>query len=89
LFELFSQRAQEREKLKMHIVEDDRRKIFRELLDYYNENNLIDLPEEYYEDFISYSQLSIEFLKQSTDYEITKTVVELYNKYARLNGLIK
>lgn len=89
LYDLFSQRAQEREKLKKQMVEDDRRKIFRELLDYYNENNLIDLPEEYYEDFTNYSKLSIDFLKTSSDYEITKTVVELYNKYARLNGIVK
>lgn len=89
LYDLFSQRAQEREKLKKQMIEDDRRKIFRELLDYYNENNLIDLPEEYYEDFTNYSKLSIDFLKTSSDYEITKTVVELFNKYARLNGIVK
>ncbi|MCS6933671.1 MAG: carboxypeptidase-like regulatory domain-containing protein [Chitinophagales bacterium] len=89
LYDMFSRRAREREKLKQQIVEDDRRKIMRELLDYFNENQLIDLPESYYEDFIRFSEISIEFLKYSTDYEITRRVVEEYNRYGRLNGIIK
>ncbi len=89
LYEILSNRAQEREKLKKQIKEDDRRKIFKELLNYYNENGLIDLPESNYEDFIDFCNLPIDFLKYNSDYEITKTVIELYNKYGRLNGLIK
>lgn len=89
LYELLSQRSREREKLKKQIIEDDRRRIFRELLDYYNENDLIDLPEEYYEDFINYCNLPLEFFKYSSDYEITKTVTDQYKRYGRLNGIIK
>lgn len=89
LYEMLSARAQEREKLKKQIVENERRKIFFELLRYYNENELIDLPEDYYDDFESFCSLPVEFIKTNTDYTITKTIVELYNKYGRLNGLIK
>lgn len=89
LYEILSGRAKEREKLKEQIKEDDRRKIFRELLDYYNENDLIDLPEKYYDDFINFCNLPIEFLKYNTDYEITKTILEQYKKYSRLNGIVK
>jgi hypothetical protein len=89
LYDILSKRAQEREKLKQQIEEDDRRKIFKELLRYYNENGLIDLPESYYDDFINYCNLPTDFLKYNTDYEITKTIIGLYNKYGRLNGLIK
>lgn len=86
LYELLSGRAQEREKLKKQIIEDDRRKIFIELLKYYNESGLIDLPEEHYEQFINYCNLPLDFLKYNTDYEITKTVIDAYKKYVRLQG---
>jgi hypothetical protein len=89
LYEILSNRAQEREKLKSQIKEDDRRRIFKELLNYYNENELIDLPEKYYDEFIDYCDLPLEFLKYSTDYEITKTVIEKYKKYSRMSGIVK
>ncbi len=89
LYEMLSGRAQERETLKRQIKEEDKRKIFRELLRYYNENGLIDLPESDYEEFITYCNLPLEFIKYNSDYEITKTIVGLYNKYGRDTGLIK
>ncbi len=89
IYELLSGRAQEREKLKTQIAEEDRRKIFRELLNFYNENQLIDLPESHYESFINYCNLPLDFLKYSTDYEITKTIITMYNKYGRETGIIK
>jgi len=89
LYELLSGRAQEREKLKQQISDDNRRKIFKELLRYYNENGLIDLPERDYEEFITYCNLPLEFLKYNSDYEITKTIITLYNKYGRESGIIK
>lgn len=89
LYEILSNRAQEREKLKSQIKEDDRRKIFKELLHYYNENELIDLPEKYYEDFIDFCDLPLEFLKYNSDYEITKAIIDKYKSYSRLNGLVK
>jgi len=89
LYEYLSGRAQEREKLKKQIKEDERRRIFKELLNYYNENGLIDLPEKHYDAFIDFCNLPVDFLKYSSDYEITKTVIAQYNKYGRQSGLIK
>lgn len=89
LYELLSERARQREKLKEQIKEEDRRKIFKELFRYYNENGLIDLPEEYFEEFITYLNLPLEFLKYEDDYTITKTIMDAYNKYGLNNGLIK
>jgi len=89
LYEMFSGQAQQREKLKGQIKEADRRKIFKELLNYYNANGLIDLPEKNYEEFIDFCNLPIEFLKYNSDYEITKTIIAQYNKYGRQSGLIK
>ena len=89
LYELLSNRAHEREKLKKQIREDERQKIFKELCRYYNENALIDLPEENFDDFDRFCGLTLDFIKTASDYELTKAVVGMYNKYARLNGLIK
>jgi hypothetical protein len=89
LYEILSGRAHEREKLKQQMSEDDRRKIFVELLNFYNENQLIDLPESHYDAFINYCNLPLDFLKYSSDYEITKTIITLYNKYGRETGIIK
>lgn len=89
LWDMLSARSKEREKLKKQMVEDDRRRIFKELLRYYNENGLIDLPETYYDDFIDYCNLSLDYLKTNTDYVISRDIVALYQKYGRHNGLIK
>lgn len=89
LYEILSDRARQRDKLKSQIKEDDRRRIFKELLNYYNENELIDLPEKYYEEFIDFCDLPLEFLKYNSDYEITKTIIDKYKSYSRLNGIVK
>lgn len=89
LYDILSNRAKERDKLREQIAEDDKRRIFKELLLYYNENGLMDLPEEYFEDFITYCNLPTDYLKVSTDYEITKTVIGLYKRYGLDRGFIK
>ncbi len=89
LYEYLSGKAHEREKLKEQMKEDERRRIFKDLLNYYNENALIDLPEKNYDEFIDFCNLPTDFLKYNTDYEITKTIVTQYNKYARQSGLVK
>ena len=89
LYDILSNRAKERDKLRQQMAEDDKRRIFKELLRYYNENGLMDLPEEYFEDFITYCNLPTDYLKVSTDYEITKTVIGLYKRYGLDRGFIK
>ena len=89
LYEVFSARAKEREKLKGQIQEDDRQKVFKELLNYYNEKKLIDLPEKNYDDFIKFCNLPLDYLKNHSDYEIMKTITTNYKKYIRLSGLEK
>ena len=89
LYEVFSARAKEREKLKGQLQEDDRQKVFKELLNYYNEKKLIDLPESHYDDFIKFCNLPLDYLKTHSDYDIMKTVTTSYKKYIRLSGLEK
>jgi hypothetical protein len=75
--------------LKRQIAADDREKVIKELLNYYNEKKIIDLPSDNYNDFIRFANLPTDFLKNHSDYEIMKTVKTLYDKYARLSGLVK
>ncbi len=89
IYEALSARAKEREKLKGQIEADERDKVFKELLNYYNERKIIDLPEDHYIDFIKFCNLPTEFLKNHTDYEIMKTITTYYKKYIRLSGLEK
>lgn len=89
LYELLSNKAREREKLKTQIVEIDREKIFKELLRYYIDNGLIDLPEDHFDAFDKFCGYTINYLKGASDYEISSRTVDLFNRYARWNGLIK
>ena len=89
LYDLLSNRAKERNKLREQIQDDERRRIYRELFDYYKEAGLFDLPAEYYEPFITYLNLPIDFLRYNTDYTITKAILDSYKKFGMEKGFIK
>lgn len=89
LYEMLSGRAKERTKLREQMVADERTRIYRELFDYYKQINLFDLPDEYYDQFISYLDLPVDFLKTNTDYTITKTILDAYKKFGLQKGFMK
>lgn len=89
LYELVSERAKERAKLRKQYLDDERRRVYKELFIYFNEKQMIDLPEEYFEQFIDYMGLPIDFLKESSDYEITKTILDNYKRFGLDRGFIK
>jgi hypothetical protein len=89
LYELLSDRAKERTKLRDQMQADERSRIYHELFDYYKEAGLFDLPDEYYDQFINYLNLPVDFLKHNTDYVITKTIIDRYKKFGLEKGFIK
>jgi hypothetical protein len=89
LYEVLSARAKERTKLREQVLADERTRIYRELFDYYKEAGLFDLPEEYYNEFINYLNLPVDFLKKNTDYTITKTILDSYKKFGLQKGFMK
>ena len=89
LYDLLSDRAKERTKLREQMQADERTRIYRELFDYYKEAGLFDLPDEYYDQFINYLNLPVDFLKHNTDYTITKTILDKYKKFGLEKGFIK
>ncbi len=89
LYDLLSDETRQKKKLRGQIIEDNRRRLYYALFDYYRENQVLDIEEEYYDSFINFCNLPIEFLKYNTDYEITKTIVEQYKRFTRLTGIVK
>jgi hypothetical protein len=89
LYELLSDRAKERTKLREQMQADDRTRIYHELFDYYKQAGLFDLPDEYYDPFINYLNLPVDFLKYNTDYTITKTILDAYKKFGLEKGFMK
>jgi hypothetical protein len=89
IYDLVSARAKERNKLRKQYLDDERRRIYRELFDYFREKQLFDLPEEYYDQFIDYMNLPVEFLRESSDYTITKTLLDNYKKFGIDRGFVK
>lgn len=89
LYDLLSSRAKEKKKLRTQYVEDERRRIYKELFDYFKEKQLFDLPEDRYEEFIDYLNLPLEFLQQSSDYEITETLLRHYKRFGIDRGFVK
>ncbi|MBS1593026.1 MAG: hypothetical protein JST90_01795 [Bacteroidetes bacterium] len=89
LYDMLSGRAKEREKLLSQVQDDERRRIYKELFNYYKEEKLFDLPDEYYDQFITYLNLPVDFLKYNSDYTITKTILDAYKKFGFERGFIK
>ncbi len=89
LYDMLSGRAKEREKLLAQVQDDERRRIYKELFNYYKEEKLFDLPDEYYDQFITYLALPVDFLKYNSDYTITTTILDAYKKFGFERGFIK
>ena len=89
LYDMLSGRAKEREKLLSQMQDDERRRVYKELFNYYKEQQLFDLPDEYYDQFITYLNLPVDFLKYNSDDTITKTILDAYKKFGYERGFIK
>jgi hypothetical protein len=89
IYDLLSDETRQKKKLHSQMIEDNRRRLFYALFDFYRDNKVVDIAEEHYDGFIDFLNLPIEFLKYNTDYEITKTIVDGYKRYARFSGIEK
>jgi hypothetical protein len=90
IYDMLSDETRQKKKLRGQMIEDNRRRLFYALFEYYRDQEVIDIPEEYYDSFINYCpDLDIDFLKYNTDYEITRTIVDRYKRYSRFSGIVK
>jgi hypothetical protein len=90
IYDMLSDETRQKKKLRGQMIEDNRRRLLYALFDYYREQDVIDIPQEYYDSFINYCpDLDIDFLKYTSDYEITRTIVDRYKRYSRFSGIVK
>ena len=87
LYDQFSKQGRNREKLKEQMFENNRRLVLNELYRFYNYNDIIKLPERYFEDFTNFHHLPVEFFQNNTYYDISVTIKAYYKKYAAAKGL--
>jgi len=89
MYDKFGAEGREREALKKQMVSDDRWKVMTEYLNYCNEKQLINLPEDHFGDFINFCDMSIAYLKVHADYEILVAITNKFEAYAKERGLPK
>ena len=86
LYQQFSRR----ERAKRHVAEmrneDRKRELLKELLAKYVANEVIDLSDQDFDDFIDYCNVSDEFLKYSTQYEFIMYIKRKYEFYSVLRA---
>lgn len=82
LYQMFSRRERSKREVAFMLNEDERRKLLRELLQYYIAAGFIDLPSEEYDHFINFCAINEAQLKTLTQYEMAvfiKRKLELFN----------
>jgi hypothetical protein len=81
IYQAFSRKERSKREVAFMLNEDERKKLLRELLHYYEVAGFISLPSEKYDDFISYCHINDAQLKTLTQYEMAvfiKKKLELY-----------
>lgn len=82
IYEAFSKKERNKRKLAEMINRDNRNSLIKELLDLYQRSDLIELPREKYDEFITYLRLDDETLKLTSDYDLALYIRNRYIEYA-------
>ena len=83
LYERFSKKAQQREKIAGLIYIDQQRKVLKELLRVYVAYEVIDLKDNEFDDFIIFLNISEDFLKTSSDLELIDFIKGKFEHFPR------
>jgi len=83
LYERFSKKAQQREKIAGLIYLDQQRKVLKDLLRVYVAYEVIDLKDEEFDDFIVFLNISDEFLKTTSDIELIEFIRGKFEHFPR------
>ncbi len=83
LYERFSKKAQQREKIEGLIHIDKQRKILKELLRIYVAYEVIDLKDDEFDDFINFLNINEDFLKTSSDLELIDFIKGKFDHFPR------
>src|SRR6218665_149859 len=83
LYERFSKFGKSKQKVLEWENEDLKRDILKDLFRLYVKNDIIDLSEEEFESFITYCNLSEEFIKQASQFELVMAIKGKYEAFAQ------
>jgi len=83
LYERFSRIEQSKRKVAQLEDEEKRREILKDLFHLYIRNEIINLSDDAFDNFIDYCNFSDEFIKNATDYELIMAVKQKYDRYNR------
>jgi hypothetical protein len=81
LYELLSRKEKDKRLAANLELEASKRIVLKEMFRLYNSYDIIDLPEEDYDNFITYINMPYEFLQRVSDYDLAVTVKRLYKAY--------
>jgi hypothetical protein len=83
LYERFSKKAQQREKIAGLIYVDQQRKVLKELLRVYVAYEVIDLKDDEFDEFIIFLNISDDFLKTTSDIELIDFIRGKFEHFPR------
>jgi hypothetical protein len=81
LYERFSKFARSKQKVAEWENEDLRRDVLKELFRVYIKNDIIDLPDEEFDAFINYLNLSDEYIRSASQFELTMAIKGKYESF--------
>lgn len=81
LYERFSKDAKERKELAKLENEALNRKVVKDLLNYYNQEGIINLSQQEYDFFINFCDLTDQFLSYASQYEIAVKIKSCYKNF--------
>ncbi len=84
LYQSFSRRERNKRVIAQKINDDNRRKLLKELFRKYVDNDIMNLDESQFDDFIDYINVSDEFLKNSSQYDFIMYVKRKYEMYKNI-----
>ena len=86
LYQQFSRRERNKREVAQMRNDDRRRDLLKELFRKYVDNDIIDLKDEDFDDFIDFCRVSDEFMKSSTQYEFIMYIKKRYELYELIHG---
>lgn len=81
LYERFSKEAKQRKELARLENEAMNRKVVKDLLNYYNQKDIINLAQKEYDFFISFCDLTDEFLGYASQYDVAVKIKTCYKDF--------
>ncbi|MEX2590901.1 MAG: hypothetical protein WD334_11910 [Chitinophagales bacterium] len=81
LYQRFSKDAQQQKELARLENEAMNRKVVKDLLNYYNQEGIIDLAKKEYDFFISFCDLNDQFLSYASQYDVAVKIKKCYQNF--------